>query len=463
MSQLNVDRIVSLTGGGGTAQIQLESSGNFNFDSGTLYIDSTNNRIGINDATPQYSLDINSTDGIKVPVGTTAERPGTPVEGLFRYNSTDRTFEGYAFNEGTAQVEWGPIAGAGGGFPDQSPDRYSADYSVGAVLKSDGTDVYWSLDAPTEWGTARIYTHGYVGGGYQNGNPWSNVNRTVHATDTSTNLGDTLDRSGAYMAGSFSDNKHWFHSMDNSQRGSSNYTSGFSMTSESGITHQSQWDMSVSRASMGSFQDHQHNGGYSYLIGGGNGRTDAFNLNTEVMRTSGFPPDHADGGDDPTHGGNARLKGWYKRSGTRQMFTWKNETWGYWEHGPGGDGWKKILGSMIGHMYVGTGNNNQNGNQRVEDTTGIQTRGLNFGNMGEENFEMGMRKGYCLGNYNGSQNNNTFKVNYNTDAHNNLGGSSPPSGHGGMSSAHCSSSSSISGVDDNGTRLYDYGTNIPNY
>ena len=113
---------------------------------------------------------------------------------------------------------------------------------------------------------------------------------------------------------------------------------------------------------------------------------------------------------------------------------------------------------MLGHMYVGTGNNNQNGNQKCSDLTGIQVRGLNFGNMGEENFEMGMRKGYCLGNYNGAQNNNTFKVNYNSDSYNNLGGNSPPTGHGGMSSAHCSSSSSVSGQGN-----YDYGTAIPNY
>ena len=75
-----------------------------------------------------------------------------------------------------------------------------------------------------------------------------------------------------------------------------------------------------------------------------------------------------------------------------------------------------------------------------------------------KNFEMGMRKGYCLGNYNGAQNNNTFKVNYNSDSYNNLGGNSPPTGHGGMSSAHCSSSSSVSGQGN-----YDYGTAIPNY
>ena len=75
MSQLNVDRLISLGGGGGTAYIQLESSGNFNFDTGTLYIDSTNNEVGIGTTTPRASLDIATTDGIIVPVGTTAQRP----------------------------------------------------------------------------------------------------------------------------------------------------------------------------------------------------------------------------------------------------------------------------------------------------------------------------------------------------------------------------------------------------
>ena len=138
MSQLNVDKIVSLSGGGSTAEFQLASNGNFNFDSGTFYIDSANNRVGIGTSSPRVSVDMATTDSMIVPKGTTNERPGSPVEGMFRYNSTDRTFEGYALNESTATVEWGPIAGAGG-IPAQSTSRYSDDYSVNASLKSDGT------------------------------------------------------------------------------------------------------------------------------------------------------------------------------------------------------------------------------------------------------------------------------------------------------------------------------------
>ena len=90
-------------------------------------------------------------------------------------------------------MQWGPIAGAGGagGIPTQSADRYSVDYSEGAVLSSDGTNAFWSQIGTNGWAIARIWTHGYVGGGYKSGAPWRNVNRTVHSTDTSTNLGDT--------------------------------------------------------------------------------------------------------------------------------------------------------------------------------------------------------------------------------------------------------------------------------
>ena len=50
--------------------------------------------------------DFDTTGSVKVPVGTTAERP-TGVAGDFRYNSTLGQFEGYT-------TEWGEIGGGGG-------------------------------------------------------------------------------------------------------------------------------------------------------------------------------------------------------------------------------------------------------------------------------------------------------------------------------------------------------------
>lgn len=44
-----------------------------------------------------------------LPAGTEAQRDGSPVAGMLRFNSTTGQFEGY---NGTA---WGAIAGGGGG------------------------------------------------------------------------------------------------------------------------------------------------------------------------------------------------------------------------------------------------------------------------------------------------------------------------------------------------------------
>ena len=86
---------------GGTLKIQ--TSGNSYSDK--LVITSSGN-VGINSTTPLTTLDVGGTASIKVPVGTTAERPGSPVRGFVRFNTDLTTFEGY---NGT---EWGGLGGA---------------------------------------------------------------------------------------------------------------------------------------------------------------------------------------------------------------------------------------------------------------------------------------------------------------------------------------------------------------
>ena len=51
----------------------------------------------------------NGTGQIKVPAGTTAQRSGTPVDGMFRYNSDIDSFEGYV------DGAWGGVGGAQAG------------------------------------------------------------------------------------------------------------------------------------------------------------------------------------------------------------------------------------------------------------------------------------------------------------------------------------------------------------
>ena len=71
-----------------------------NANSLAITIDSSE-RVGIGTATPATTLDVTGTDAIIIPVGTTAQRPGSPETGMMRFNSTTTRFEGY---NGTAWV-----------------------------------------------------------------------------------------------------------------------------------------------------------------------------------------------------------------------------------------------------------------------------------------------------------------------------------------------------------------------
>jgi len=72
MSQLNVDTLKHSQGTG--PGIDLQSSGNFAFDTNTLYVDSVNDRVGINDATPSHSLDVAGSDGVNLGCGAIFEK-----------------------------------------------------------------------------------------------------------------------------------------------------------------------------------------------------------------------------------------------------------------------------------------------------------------------------------------------------------------------------------------------------
>ena len=72
MSQLNVDALRHSQGTG--PGIDLQSSGNIAFDTNTLYVDSVNDRVGINDSTPNHSLDVAGSEGVNLGCGAIFEK-----------------------------------------------------------------------------------------------------------------------------------------------------------------------------------------------------------------------------------------------------------------------------------------------------------------------------------------------------------------------------------------------------
>ena len=66
------------------------------FETNLLALDVTNSRVGIGTASPATTLHISATDSLRLPSGTTGQRPGSPANGDIRYNTTTATIEGYS-------------------------------------------------------------------------------------------------------------------------------------------------------------------------------------------------------------------------------------------------------------------------------------------------------------------------------------------------------------------------------
>lgn len=291
-----------------------------------------------------------------------------------------------------------------------------------------------------------IYTRGYVSAGYKGGSPWRNVNRTVHSTDVTTNLGDMLDYNASYIDGSFSDYYHYVYGMSGSVGGSSTFTSSVNMSTESARTHDSAWDTKTSRSDCAAMPN--SNLSMTYITGGGSTATDKHNMVTEVMYAAGTAPanPYSAGG---TGGGLASLfgefRGWIGTSSSGAYISWSTDTWTSASWVTDADGQPKGLSSKHGYGYCSSGSyggsatyrkfNDYNGGSSIASVSRPDT-------CGEENHQVGQNHGYSLGSYNGNQTNNTQKINYLTDTSTAMGSDTQPKGHDGMSSGACGTAAS---------------------
>ncbi|MBU6323675.1 helix-turn-helix domain-containing protein, partial [Patescibacteria group bacterium] len=63
-----------------------------------LYVDGNTGRLGFGTSTPAVTFDIFATDAMRLPVGTSAQRPSVGDVGYVRYNTSTHQFEGYGDN-----------------------------------------------------------------------------------------------------------------------------------------------------------------------------------------------------------------------------------------------------------------------------------------------------------------------------------------------------------------------------
>ena len=165
MSQLNVDTLKHSQGTG--PGIDLQSSGNFAFDTNTLYVDSVNDRVGINDSTPSHSLDVAGSDGVNLGCGAIFEKVN--IVGNCSANSTtiDLLTSSVWLFTSTCGGNWTPnFRGNSTTSLDNimstgqvivatiiSQNSGSTGYSNSMNIDGSGQTIYWSNDeAPDERG-----------------------------------------------------------------------------------------------------------------------------------------------------------------------------------------------------------------------------------------------------------------------------------------------------------------------
>ena len=170
MSQLNVDTLKHSQGTG--PGIDMQSSGNFAFDTNTLYVDSVNDRVGINDSTPSHSLDVAGSEGVNLGCGAIFEKVnitgGTSngntnidllTSSVYLFTSSNNgnwtpNFRGNSTTSldsimSTGQVIVATIISQNGG---------SSGYSNSMNIDGSGQTIYWSNDeAPDERGGTSGY------------------------------------------------------------------------------------------------------------------------------------------------------------------------------------------------------------------------------------------------------------------------------------------------------------------
>ncbi len=266
----------------------------------------------------------------------------------------------------------------------------------------------------------QVIAYSYLAGGYKDSSPWKNVHRTINATDQTTHLGALLDYPASYTKGACSKTILFVFSSnnDNAWKGPDTihgtYTSAINMSNETQYANQNKFNLFSARSDLAVMWKETE---FAWIVAGGSTSVEKFNMSSEVNITgynlSSF--NSSEGASAFSDENNA----YAYNSGNGVKFSFATETFSngsVW----GAHGQQKGISSKVGKGYAGNEGSYSGGyNLRrwtTSNDTNIGTVAKPDPNCGEENFTMGQDWQYMLGNYNGLQNNNSWKFYYATDS-----------------------------------------------
>jgi hypothetical protein len=313
-----------------------------------------------------------------------------------------------------------------GSYSVQSVNSTSQTYSftVRATTPTGNTsDRAYTISLSTPWRYRQIINYNYMTGGYKNSSLWSNVNRTVVSTDTTTNLGDGNVDNYHYKSGAAGNSRIYIFNGGNT---------AFNMRTE---TKQNGFSGGGGGGNNGTvFNERNH----AYVTGEGTNQVIKWSFSTEsnAAGLGGGWGSHAagiSGEDRGIYWGN---------SGETQRVYFPTDAIANMGHSAGRHGQQKGLMAKTGYGYGGNEGDYAGGyNFRrtlIASEAGSNTYSKPGGwGYGEENFGMAQNKGYLQGQHDPSgQNNRSFAYVYATESGYQNGGTMEPKGHDGCSSGH---------------------------
>ena len=334
--------------------------------------------------------------GVQYP--TSASNPGSPVAGQVYWNTTQKELRQYDGEQ------WQQVGIGDGGF------KYRT-----------------------------VITGSYVMCGYKSGTPYNNANKMVHSTDVMTNLGNTMAYATSYSGGAPSRTKSWVFGANGAHTTANANVISLNHATDTGNAYNSANNMNTSRNDAGfAFKETE----YCHITS--NTTSTKFNFTTETA-AAGLTGIIANGTVDGVQAlcdqNAAHLYG----NATGQQLVFATDTLGAdrleasaWV---GANNQQKPINSKDRKGYIGNeGTYNGGLNYRVLDlntNTLARTVTRPLQNSGEENFDMGQEHQYCMGMYDGAQNNRGHKFFYTTDTGYELGAGSVRTGIPGGSSGIC--------------------------